>query len=374
MAQIIQLRRGTTAEWAASDVVLAEGEMAIEMMLAGAPPRGKIGNGHSLWSDLPYCFGGTEGVPVNSVFPSITGTVVEGQTLTGTDGTWSNSPTSYARQWLRDGVVIAGATNSTYVLTFSDIGHTITFRVIASNASGDGVAAISAPTSVVAASSIPPGAVTNVTAGSATSSTQPLSWTAPATGSAPITYAVGYRLGSSIGAYTPFASGVTGTSITVTGLNPSTAYDYQVTPTNAYGSGTPGLLNDAFTTSPALDTRPRFGVGAANAGVFSPAALLAAMAPMTGGVNGGIAGSFTVSPSAGEYGWAAFEAAGSAAGVTFTDFLGTGGWQGASSPGNNTSDPGTSPNTSVVTYNDGVTNWRFFRQSYAEAGGAFTSS
>lgn len=373
MAQIIQLRRGTTAEWAASDVVLAEGELAIEMMVAG-PPRGKIGNGHSLWAALPYCFGGTDGVPVNSVFPSITGTVVEGQTLTGTDGTWSNSPTVYARQWLRDGVVIAGATNSTYVLTFSDVGHTITFRVTASNATGNGVAAVSAPTAVVAASSVPPGAVTNVTAGTATSTSQPLSWTAPSTGSAPITYTVAYRLGSSTGSYTTFASGVTGTSATVTGLSPSTAYDYQITPTNAYGSGTPGLLNDALTTSPAIDTRPRFGVGAANAGVFSPAALLAAMAPMTGGVNGGIGGSFTVAPGSGEYGWAAFEAAGSAAGVTFTDFLGTGGWQGASSSGNNTGDTGASPNTSIVTYNDGVTNWRFFRQSYAEAGGAFTSS
>lgn len=374
MAQIIQLRRGSTAEWAASDVVLAEGELGIEFKLVGAP-WGKLGDGHSLWSALPYCFGGSTGVPVNAVLPSISGTLVEGQTLTGTDGTWSDSPTAYARQWLRNGVVIAGATNSTYVLTFSDIGQTLTFRVVAGNTAGDGVAAISAATGVVSASSIPPSAVTNVTAGTATSSTQPLTWTAPATGSGPITYTVAYRLGSSTGSYTTFATGVTGTSTTVTGLNPSTAYDYQITPTNGAGSGAPGLLNDASTTSTSTDTRPRFGVGAAGDGVFSPAALLASMAPMTGGVNGGKAGSFTAAPGSGQYGWTAFEAAGSAAGVTFTDFLGTGGWQGASTNGgNNGADTGASPNTSIVTYNDGTTNWRFFRQSYAEAGGAFTSS
>lgn len=373
MPQRIQLRRGTTAQWAASNVVLAEGELGIELMLAGAP-WGKLGNGSSLWSALPYCFGGAEGVPVNSVFPSISGTTVEGQTLTGTDGAWSNAPTAYARQWLRAGAVIAGATNSTYVLTFSDIGQTISFRVVAGNTTGNGVAATSAPTAVITASTVAPGAVTGVTAGTATTSTQPLTWTAPSTGSAPITYTVGYRLTSAGGAYTTFAAGVTTTSSTVTGLTANTAYDYQVLPTNAYGSGTAGLLGNVLTASAGTDTRPRFGVGAATAGVFSPAALLASMTAMTGSANGGKAGSFTVAPAAGQYGWAAFEAAGSAAGVTFTDFLGSGGWQGASSSGNNSGDTGASPNTSIVTYSDGVTTWRFFRQSYAEAGGAFTSS
>lgn len=373
MAQIIQLRRGTTAEWAASNVVLAEGELGIEFKLAGAP-WGKLGDGHSLWPALPYCFGGSASVPVNVVVPVVTGTTTEGQTLTGTDGTWANSPTAYARQWLRDGVVIAGATNSTYVLTFSDVGHTLTFRVVAGNTAGDGVAASSLATAVVVSSSVAPGAVTGVTAGTATSTTQPLTWTPPATGTGPITYTVAYRATLAGGAYTTAASGVSSASYTVTGLSPSTAYDYQITPTNSYGSGTPGLLGNASTISAGIDTRPRFGVGAANAGVFSPAALLASMAAMTGGTNGGTGGTFTVAPGAGQYGWAAFEAAGSAAGVTFTDFLGTGGWQGANSSGNNNADTGASPNTSIVTYNDGTTNWRFFRQSYAQAGGAFTSS
>ncbi|MGC3984828.1 MAG: hypothetical protein QM777_08920 [Pseudorhodoferax sp.] len=60
--------------------------------------------------------------------------------------------------------------------------------------------------------------------------------------------------------------------------------------------------------------------------------------------------------------------------MTFTDPLGTGGWQGATSSGNNSTDPGNSPNTSTVTaVINGVT-WRFFRQNYASASGQFTTS
>lgn len=123
-----------------------------------------------------------------------------------------------------------------------------------------------------------------------------------------------------------------------------------------------------------IDTRPRYGIGAATAGVSTPAALLASMSVMAGSGNDGIVGSFTVTPGAGQYGWAAFVSSASSSGVTFTDSLGTGGWQGATSPGNNTTDPGTSPNTSTVTFTDSNgTNWRFFRQNYAAAGGSFST-
>lgn len=70
--------------------------------------------------------------PANSVLPAISGTTTQGQTLTCSNGTWTKSPT-LTRQWLRDGVVIPGATAATYVLALADVGAKISCSVIATN-------------------------------------------------------------------------------------------------------------------------------------------------------------------------------------------------------------------------------------------------
>jgi hypothetical protein len=87
--------------------------------------------------------------PVNTAVPTISGTAQVGQTLTGTNGTWTNSPTSYAYQWNRAGVAIGGATASTYVPVAADIGSTLTLTVIASNATGASSPATSVATAAV---------------------------------------------------------------------------------------------------------------------------------------------------------------------------------------------------------------------------------
>lgn len=79
--------------------------------------------------------------PVNTAVPTISGTVAVGQTLTSTTGTWSGAATiTYARQWLRDGAVIAGATGTTYVVQAADQTHKISVRVTATNSLGSGIA------------------------------------------------------------------------------------------------------------------------------------------------------------------------------------------------------------------------------------------
>ena len=88
-------------------------------------------------------------VPVNSVLPAITGTAQIGFTLTGSNGTWSNTPTGYSYQWLSNGVNIGGATANTFTLLTAQIGTTITFTVTASNAGGSGTVATSSATAVV---------------------------------------------------------------------------------------------------------------------------------------------------------------------------------------------------------------------------------
>jgi hypothetical protein len=96
----------------------------------------------------------TTAPPVNSVLPTISGTLKNGQRLTGTLGTWSTPGTSYAYSWQRNPgsgfVDIPGATASTYLLTAADKGHPLHLRVTATN--GDGaVKAFSVDTGVVVA-------------------------------------------------------------------------------------------------------------------------------------------------------------------------------------------------------------------------------
>jgi hypothetical protein len=75
----------------------------------------------------------------NTVPPVISGTAQVGQTLTTTSGTWTHDLDylTYAYQWLRcdaagaNCVDISGATNSSYVLTTSDVGSRIRSEVTA---------------------------------------------------------------------------------------------------------------------------------------------------------------------------------------------------------------------------------------------------
>jgi len=94
--------------------------------------------------------------PVNTAPPAISGTPTVGQTLTASDGTWSNAPTSFAYQWLRCNgggnscVDAANGTQKTYTLVGTDAGHTVRVRVTATNADGSS-SAQSAQTAAIAA-------------------------------------------------------------------------------------------------------------------------------------------------------------------------------------------------------------------------------
>ena len=88
--------------------------------------------------------------PANTVAPAITGTATQGQTLTVSNGTWTNTPDAYAYQWNRAGVAIAGANASTRLLAAGDVGSTMTCTVTATNM-GVSTSATSAPTAAVAA-------------------------------------------------------------------------------------------------------------------------------------------------------------------------------------------------------------------------------
>lgn len=82
--------------------------------------------------------GGTpSGPPVNIYAPAIEGTFEQFQTLTIDVGLWSGAlPITYTYQWKKDGDDVVDATESTYALTYLDVGSTFTCEVTATNIEG----------------------------------------------------------------------------------------------------------------------------------------------------------------------------------------------------------------------------------------------
>jgi hypothetical protein len=94
--------------------------------------------------------------PGNTALPAISGSTVEGKTLKTSNGSWSRSPTSFAYQWQRcssagaECATISAASASSYLLTSTDVGHTIRVVVTAKNGGGS-TAATSGHTGAVTA-------------------------------------------------------------------------------------------------------------------------------------------------------------------------------------------------------------------------------
>lgn len=133
-------------------------------------------------------------------------------------------PTTYPGMPANRGVVVNGSITAGF-----------NYRVLFGISAGDLVIFCFQQSAVVTA----PGQVTGLTLGTATSTTQPLTWTAPASngGSAITDYLVEYKLSAS-GTWLTFVDGVgTAASATVTGLTASSAYDYRVSAINAIGTG-----------------------------------------------------------------------------------------------------------------------------------------
>lgn len=97
-----------------------------------------------------YMVKATTSSPQIRTKPTITGTATSGQVLTCVAGTYGGKPApTITREWLRDGVVIAGQTATTYTLVSGDVGKKISVRETATNTAGS-VKNTSAQTATVA--------------------------------------------------------------------------------------------------------------------------------------------------------------------------------------------------------------------------------
>jgi large repetitive protein len=99
--------------------------------------------------------------PANTEAPAITGTTEEGDTVSVSNGSWTNAPTSYTYAWEdcnssgSNCSAIAGATASSYALSGVDVGKTIEC-VVTARGPGGSTSATAAKTAAVIASPIPP--------------------------------------------------------------------------------------------------------------------------------------------------------------------------------------------------------------------------
>jgi hypothetical protein len=174
----------------------------------------------------------------NTAAPAISGQSVQGQTLTTSNGSWTNTPTSYVYQWQDCDTTganctnISGATSSTYTLAATDVGRTIRSSVTATNAGGSTLAS-SAATSVVVAAA-PVNSAVPVISGQAaqgqTLTTSNGSWT-----NTPTSYV--YQWQDCTSSVCANISGATSSSYTVQSSDVGDAIDVVVTATNPMGFG-----------------------------------------------------------------------------------------------------------------------------------------
>jgi hypothetical protein len=195
--------------------------------------------------------GGGTSAPSNTTLPQVSGTPVQGDTLTTSNGSWSGSPTGYTYA-LQDcnstGLSctnISGATLSSYKLQASDVGSTIRSVVTATNSVGSATVS-SAPTGVVAAASAP--TVTTVPSISGTAQQGQVltvsngSWS----GTAPISYAYQWQQDG-----TTNISGATSSTYTAQASDVGHTLDVVVSATNGAGSASATSNSTAAVTASA---------------------------------------------------------------------------------------------------------------------------
>lgn len=209
----------------------------------------------------------TKAVPNNTVLPAITGTAAVGQTLTTSDGTWSESPTSFTYEWLRcpssggsaDGSDCAsiGVSTNSYAVATGDVGFTLRSRVTAVNSDGQ-AKAVSNATAVVVAQAGPPNTAPPTISGTATVGStltaNPGTWTGSS-----ITFTYQWRQCDAAGANCTSIAGATNNTYVIASGDVGHTIRVAVTGTDATGPNTVTSVQTATVTTGAAPPPPATG-------------------------------------------------------------------------------------------------------------------
>ena len=191
--------------------------------------------------------------PSNTAVPVVSGSAVQGQSLSTTNGSWSGSPTAYAYQWQDCDTAgsncanISGATGASYTLQAGDVGHTIRSVVSATNAGGTS-SATSAQTSVVSQPAAPSNTAVPVVSGSAVQG-QSLSTTNGSWSGSPTAYAYQWQDCDTAGSNCANISGATGASYTLQAGDVGHTIRSVVNATNAGGTSSATSTQTASVTA-----------------------------------------------------------------------------------------------------------------------------
>ena len=210
---------------------------------------------------VPTGFGAQQAIPANTAQPTISGTTAQGQTLTATAGTWSNSPTSFAYQWMRcpasggaadasDCAAIGGATTTSYVVAAGDVGSRFRIRVTATNADGPATAASNATDLVTATAPGPPNTQPPTISGQAVVG-QTLTATQGTWTGTGLTFAYQWRRCDTAGAQCADISGATATTYALVAADSGRTVRVEVTAKNATGETTIASAQTAVVTTAA---------------------------------------------------------------------------------------------------------------------------
>jgi hypothetical protein len=207
--------------------------------------------------------------PVNTVAPQISGTAVDGATLSVSDGTWTGTqPMTFTYSWQRcssngSGCSAAG-TGTTFTLTAGDVGSWITATVTATNFAGTTTAAAGTvgPVAAAAPASIAAPQVTGDPQVGATLAASTGTWA----GTAPLAFSYTWLRCTSAGC-TPIADATNATYV-ATWSDHTATLAVTVTATNSAGAAaatspaTPviGAQLPAATSTPQVAGTPQQGV------------------------------------------------------------------------------------------------------------------